>query len=229
VTNDGLHRLERFFEQAARKVGGGGLHPVEVLRHVQVAYEASVHEGVAGNDITVAFHPEDYAHYRRAFSSLREEIVSLVSEVEARQRVRRIGDVRVRFESTETATAGVPTVSVRFADTSVPAGTRPGPTARIVRHRGIELVADGERLPLTHTPFSIGRGTGNDLVLPDLSVSRRHAEIDWTAEGFEITDTGSRNGLWAGGTRIDRILLTPGIHVTLGDVELWLEERSTVL
>jgi ABC-type multidrug transport system ATPase subunit len=49
----------------------------------------------------------------------------------------------------------------------------------------------------------IGRGPRNDLVVPDLSVSREHAELRNLGSGrYEIADLGSHNGTFVNGRRI---------------------------
>ena len=62
----------------------------------------------------------------------------------------------------------------------------------------------------------IGREAGADLMLPDNSVSRKHAVIRRTEEGFEIEDLGSTNGTFIGGQQISQTLLNSGDTIRLG-------------
>jgi hypothetical protein len=52
---------------------------------------------------------------------------------------------------------------------------------------------------LTGPVTTLGRGEDNDVVLSDTSVSRCHARIVRTAEGFRIEDLDSFNGTAVGG------------------------------
>jgi diguanylate cyclase (GGDEF)-like protein len=62
----------------------------------------------------------------------------------------------------------------------------------------------------------IGRDSDADLMLPDNSVSRRHAIIRRTDEGFEIEDLGSTNGTFVDGKQTGRRLLHSGDTIRLG-------------
>jgi ABC-type multidrug transport system ATPase subunit len=60
----------------------------------------------------------------------------------------------------------------------------------------------------------IGRANGNDMVVPDLSVSRYHAELRKTAGGgYEIVDLGSHNGTYVAGQRITTATAVTGTDV----------------
>src|SRR5688572_24061851 len=51
-------------------------------------------------------------------------------------------------------------------------------------------------VPLSRSPFSIGRGRENDLVLDEPSVSKQHARLALELEGLVLCDTGSLNGVY---------------------------------
>jgi hypothetical protein len=74
------------------------------------------------------------------------------------------------------------------------------------------------RLPDTTTrvELSIGRDDDCDLVLDDATVSRRHALLRRTPEGWALRDLGSTNGTRVNGWRVDQTALRPGDELTLG-------------
>jgi hypothetical protein len=67
----------------------------------------------------------------------------------------------------------------------------------------------------------MGRQSGNDVVVPDEQVSRRHAEIEERNGGLVVTDLGSSNGTFVNGTRISSSqTLMPGDTVQVGTTVL---------
>lgn len=76
-------------------------------------------------------------------------------------------------------------------------------------------VVDGMLL-IESDELVIGRDAGADLMLPDNSVSRRHAVIRRTGEGFEIKDLDSTNGTFVAGEQITKAVLNSGDTIRLG-------------
>ncbi len=72
----------------------------------------------------------------------------------------------------------------------------------------------------------LGRDSSNELVLPVAGVSRRHALVRRVPGGVEILDLKSKNGICVGGSRVDRLVITPGLRVQIGKAWLELEELS---
>lgn len=223
--SDAPNSVERFLDRAARRISGSGLHPVEILRRVRQSYESSARDGISANVITIRLHPADFSSYADSLDDLAGEVLSLAKECQARGGWRRIGDWSVSIEPATIVDQGEPHVRTSFVDTSAP---RPivrdaSATRRVEWLRDLALIlSDGTRIALTHIPFSIGRGPENDLVIPSLAVSRRHAEIRSEGENLAIIDTGSRNGLLVNGERVAQALLSPGVPVTLGDASIEL-------
>ena len=82
--------------------------------------------------------------------------------------------------------------------------------------------ATGGRQPTGITPvldrvLRIGRADDNDVVVKDLRVSRRHAELRSLGGGrFQLTDTGSNNGVHVNGARITTAVVTEADVIDIG-------------
>ena len=63
---------------------------------------------------------------------------------------------------------------------------------------------------------TIGRSKDNDIVLPDHTVSRRHAKIDKIGQGHLLTDLGSFNGTLVNETLIQSVLLNHEDVIKIG-------------
>ncbi|HET7235539.1 MAG TPA: FHA domain-containing protein [Actinomycetota bacterium] len=66
----------------------------------------------------------------------------------------------------------------------------------------------------------VGRSTQSDVFLDDVSVSRKHAEIRRTADGFSIHDLGSMNGTYVNRERVEMTKLAQQDEVQIGRFRL---------
>ncbi|MGD0706320.1 MAG: DUF1707 and FHA domain-containing protein [Trebonia sp.] len=68
--------------------------------------------------------------------------------------------------------------------------------------------------------FSIGRDANCDLAIADMTVSRRHATLERTQDGWLLTDLESTNGTRVNGWRVHgRVKVTSGDLVSFGNAE----------
>ena len=88
----------------------------------------------------------------------------------------------------------------------------PGKAMLIVRSGPSE----GTSFLLTGDTTSIGRSDNADVMLDDVTVSRRHAELFRTPEGWTLRDSGSLNGTYVNRTLIDQAVLHGGDEVQIG-------------
>lgn len=88
------------------------------------------------------------------------------------------------------------------------------------------LEIDGKRIDLRRVVTTIGRLHDQAVVIDDSDVSRRHAEIRRTSEGFVIHDVGSTNGTSVNGERVASHLLASGDEIAVGDTVIVFEELS---
>lgn len=92
------------------------------------------------------------------------------------------------------------------------------PSSKLVAQSG---PASGQEFVLEGDELVIGRAADNPVSIPDTSVSRKHALVRKTAEGWAVSDLGSGNGTMLNGEAIaDETGLNDGDVITLGDTEL---------
>src|SRR3954471_4758053 len=91
--------------------------------------------------------------------------------------------------------------------------------------RGKEFVISGDVI-------RIGKVEGNDLVLPEETVSRVHCEIIRDAKGYLLRDLHSTNGTFLDGAEVREAYIRAGAVITVGTVQLKFqpfEERIEIL
>jgi phosphoserine phosphatase RsbU/P len=92
--------------------------------------------------------------------------------------------------------------------------------------------ADGKvgRFPIDKERVSIGRGRDSDILLPDVALSRRHAEIRRRREGYFLCDLDSVNGTRLNGERIrTERRIYPGDIIKIADYVLAFCEEGDPL
>lgn len=93
------------------------------------------------------------------------------------------------------------------------------PDHRAVRARLVDA-AYQRTYDLAGTRLTLGRETGNDIVVQDINASRKHAELRLNAQGiWVVTDLGSMNGTLVNGISIASQPLYPGDTITIGKTD----------
>jgi Inner membrane component of T3SS, cytoplasmic domain len=78
----------------------------------------------------------------------------------------------------------------------------------------------GRTLDLDGPVTTIGSAPGSTVTLNDAGVSRKHAGIRKTAEGFELADLGSTNGVYVNGEKVAKRKLQLGDVIRVGTTEM---------
>jgi pSer/pThr/pTyr-binding forkhead associated (FHA) protein len=78
----------------------------------------------------------------------------------------------------------------------------------------------GARIPLAESRVTVGRHPESDLFLDDITVSRRHAEVTYSAGRYQIRDVGSLNGTYVNRQRVEVAWLEGGDEVQIGKFKL---------
>ena len=82
-------------------------------------------------------------------------------------------------------------------------------------------------IPILSDNFMIGRGSDNDLQLPDMKVSRQHAYLRFAQGAWFIQDRESAGGTLVNDQPIQAIRLSPGDRITIGDETfIFYEQRD---
>lgn len=95
----------------------------------------------------------------------------------------------------------------------------------------VELVIRREGQPerrvlLAAGTTHLGRAEDNDVVLPEIGVSRRHASIVVGANGVVIEDMGSGNGTWYSGRKVQRQAVQDSDEIVIDPFRLAFRLRS---
>jgi hypothetical protein len=249
-------RLESLVEGFFTKVFRSGLQPVEVgrriLREMAENKTVSVNRIYAPNEFRVFVGGEDYARFSQMEAGLQREFSDLVIDAAKENRWNLMGVPRVSFveeegigrgefriEASLTADAEAPRspVSTHEPDERAGSQTRAISTGTAERlgiagSAEVELVvlADSgkpkERISITRAPVTIGRLSSNDVVLADPNVSRRHAELRRSSEGWRLVDLGSTNGTLVNDKLAKEHDLEHGDRIAFGTSELRFEIKG---
>ena len=91
-------------------------------------------------------------------------------------------------------------------------------------HQGLFVINHGAkagaRYALDADMVSVGRDPGSDIFLDDITVSRRHAEVERDGARYSIRDVGSLNGTYVNRKLVDQGELNEGDEVQVGKFKL---------
>jgi pSer/pThr/pTyr-binding forkhead associated (FHA) protein len=79
--------------------------------------------------------------------------------------------------------------------------------------------------PLEGAQLAIGREADNDIQLPHERVSKRHAALVRSKDGWSIRDLHSTNGVFVNGNQVRQADLKHGDRVKIGPYELHFETK----
>jgi len=74
----------------------------------------------------------------------------------------------------------------------------------------------GDKFLINKATITIGRTPESDIFLDDITVSRKHAEIVKTRDGFVLKDSGSLNGSYLNGKIVERAVLNNMDMIQIG-------------
>lgn len=98
-----------------------------------------------------------------------------------------------------------------------------------MRLRVVNSSGQGRLILIDGDTAVVGRDPDCDVVLDNIFVSRFHARLRRTVEGYQLTDLESRNGILVEGEPVaGRMLLQAGDSFTIGPFTMTIVERSRI-
>ncbi|HKD86322.1 MAG TPA: FHA domain-containing protein [Terriglobales bacterium] len=107
-------------------------------------------------------------------------------------------------------------LEVDVAENSIPIRLPDNQVVRVVVRSGDEV----REFAIRGEALGIGRASDNEIVLPLPNVSRHHARIERSAQGYVLRDLNSENGTWIEQCRITKAILRHGDEFRIGTAQL---------
>ncbi|MFZ9157213.1 MAG: FhaA domain-containing protein [Ilumatobacteraceae bacterium] len=209
------HMVEGVFSRAFR----GNVRPIEIGRRLIKEIDAnrsvdSKNRRVVPNHFLVHLSPADLESLEAVRNDLLSELVEAVKEYASDEGYHLKGSVSVAIDADSNVKTGRIKVSSEIRAT--------GTTATIASL----VLPDDRRLVLGQSELVVGRLAENDIVFDDSNVSRRHARIAPSTNGWVVTDLGSTNGTKVNGVVIGgERSLRDGDIITVGGHSIRYEAR----
>jgi hypothetical protein len=195
----------------------GSIRPIELGR--RLVREMDDHRSVdvkgrriVPNDFTIVLSPADRDGFGDIEVTLTTELAEAAKEYAREEGYHFMGPVSVVLRVENSLKPG------RFG---IASQLRQSPGGSPL---GALVLPSGERIELRDKPLTIGRLSDSNLTLPDHNVSRRHAEVRRSGNGFSVVDLGSTNGTMINGVRISgEHRLQDGDIVSIGSTHVRFE------
>ena len=188
------------------------VEPAHVARRLVATMEARTEASSGGRmtapaRYTVLVNPIDYARLSDHRAYLQDEWSALLEDVAGRAGIALDGKATVRMQEEDRVAAGAMEIHVE----------RGKPIAAPVRFilRPLGSLPNAPQHTIDGAA-RVGRSTDCDIVLADPSVSRNHALLDVRSKALYVRDTGSTNGTYVNGTRVEESALRAGDVVAFG-------------
>ena len=74
----------------------------------------------------------------------------------------------------------------------------------------------GDKFFIEKDEFLVGRSPESDVLLDDITVSRKHVILKKDVDGYKLFDAGSLNGSYLNGNIVEEALLSNGDRIQIG-------------
>ena len=237
-----LSQLESVFETLVegsfRRLFAAPVQPVEIARTLERAMLSERAVGASSVDVpnryVARLNPVDFDRLASLRGTVERDAALHLERRASQQSLRPIGPIQVELVSDPEVARSSVQPEARFDESAVTVEAPVEHTRRleVVRSpapkggsapRSLVVVEEsGEATRIDGTPFHIGRGPENDLVIADIRVSRDHAVIEPDDGGWIVRDLDSTNGTYVDGQRISEARVDGASELSLGGYPLAL-------
>lgn len=235
------NRIETTLEGFFAKRFKSGVHPIEVAKRLAREMDSNRTIGVssvyAPTEYVVLLSKKDHDRIKPYEDAFTRELAEFLVAHAAKEHYALLQRPEIRLKAKAGLVLGQLQVeSVLAAEPGRPAGggteiIAPEVVAELKQQIATEAAAapqparleiEGEEtvFPLDSDRVRIGRLASNDITLADSNISRLHAEILRTTDGYEVLDLGSTNGTLVNDEPVRRHVLADGDRITLGTTSL---------
>jgi hypothetical protein len=209
-------RLENLVEGTFARVFRSSLRPVEIGRRLVREMDGERTVGVSGrtetpNSFVVWLSPTDHDQFEEMQSALVRELCDAAREHAREEGYSFVGPIQVEMHPSERLRTGAFAIEAAMVEASGGAGA------------GSLLLPTGQRVPLGGEPVTIGRVLDCNIQLHDPNVSRHHAEVRPSGDGYVLADLGSTNGSRVNGMRVGQQILAEGDEILIGNTKMIFE------
>ena len=196
-----------------QRTGKGGIRPISIgralLHQLDTQFDGLGSNGALAPKYIITLHPDDALELNPFKTALLDELRQAVIHHASIEGYPLSAEVEITLESDTSAKRGTCTVvSIsNLASASTPPVDRPKPGTESTKSNSSDkeatiVLGSGERIPLIGELAIVGRQSDCQIIIDDNNVSRMHAEIRRTTDGWVVTDRGSTNGSKVNGEKI---------------------------
>lgn len=212
------------------------VQPLEIARKLRREMDShrqrTVREVYVPNEYSVFLSDTDYETFAGVRAAITSELAEYLAEHARREGYALLTRPRVLLMRDSDLDHGIFGISTATTEAAEPGTPQPAQSTMVqpavaptpLTAAPLVLAWPGGRITLGTQSIRIGRGKTNDVVIDDSSVSREHAEINPTPQGWMLRDLESTNGTAVNGARIREHRLSAGDRVLLGSAELQVDD-----
>jgi hypothetical protein len=227
---------EHLVEGTFARMMGARLQPIEVARHIARAMEDgqvidAQGQAMVPNAYLILLHPDDLAELESYKETLTDELARYVLGLARAAGVRMPGRPRVFLQDSPDVPPRRVRIQARLMSASRQSVDLSHTQELHVPSRRPETpdlpqfaLYDGyRRMPISEAVISVGRDLDNDIILDDMRVSRRHAQLRRRYGQYVLYDLDSSGGTAVNGRQVREAALERGDVLSFAGVKVRFE------